>query len=298
MTTPPDSHDLRSLLRSVGGLAGGGSGALLSAPSERPDVSSDIEIIDTDPSEVVASPLDTLAFVDGIQNARVLSWRDHRPVYLTYVAAAAVGSRLTVHALDERIALVCSTEDEDWVRSLGGSLPVRLLAATGPSEVENAAFAFLGAAREEAERAITDELMAQPGTGALVLDGTLVGRPSDPRCVGVVKSTDRRYLTDEQVLWDLPVGWRSPRFIIPPGHGSGVTRYSCYLRLFPHANRPWNFALLRLEAFNPELLDLVAARCLAERQGPGAPDSRWERHLGGVRMVEEYLRSRRPAVFD
>jgi hypothetical protein len=295
-SSTPVVHDLRALLRSVGGMPSGGA-ALLSNPGERPAVDRPVELLDDAPVEVATEPLAVLAFVDGVQSAQVLAWHGHRPVFLTFVAAAAVGARLAVVALDERLEIFCAELDAEWARSVAGTVPVRPLKASVPGEVESEAFTTLGALREETERSVVAEARSCADRGAVVLDGTLVGRPHDHRLFGVVKSTDRRYLADESVLWGLRPGWRSPRFVIPAGMGAGVARYSCYLRLFSATNRPWNFSLIRLEAFNPDALDALAARCLLERQGPGAADARWERHLGGVRQVEDYLRSRRPPLF-
>jgi hypothetical protein len=291
----PPSHDLRTFLRAVGGIAAGG--ALKAPPGERPVLECPAELLDTDNSPISADPLSIAGFVDGVQAASCVTWREHRPVYLTYVAAAAVGERCIPLRLLEHLEVYCSSADIEWVSEAAGEIPVRDLGDVGPGEVEAAAFSTLGARREHSERTVITALMDDPGCGTLVLDGTLVGRPHDRRLVGVVKTTRRRYLADESVLWRLPQGWRSPRFIIPPGAGSGVARYSCYLRLFDARARGWDFALLRLEAYDADQLDELASRCLVERQGSGARDARWDRHLGGVRQVENFLRSRRPPVF-
>jgi hypothetical protein len=292
----PPSFDLRSLLRAVGGGAAT-SAALTAPPAARTDVAAPVELVDVEPSEVSAAPAPVRAFVDGVQHARVLTWHGHRPVYLTYVAAAGLGARREVHALRESLELVCATPDAEWAGGVADEVPVRVLTAETPGEVESEAFAALGGAREEQERLVTADLLADPDPRTVVLDGTLVGRPFDRRLGGVVKSVDRRYLPDEEVLWSLPVGWRSPRFKIPAGIDAAYPRYSCYLRLFSASRRPWHFALVRLETFDLDALDSLAARCLVERQGPAARDGRWERHLGAVRQVEEYLRARRPPVF-
>jgi hypothetical protein len=296
MSSAPASHDLRSFLIAVGGLAGGG--ALKAAPTERPVVDFDVDVLDADASKVVASPMAVTGFVDGVQSAAAVTWREHRPVYLTYVAAAAVGARGIPAGVIEHLEVLCATADGDWAREVAGTIPVREIDVERPGELESAAFTTLGARRERCERDLVDQLIADPGCGALILDGSLVGRPRDTRLAGVVKTTRRQYLPDESVLWRLPEGWRSPRFRIPAGAGAGVDRFSCYLRLFDARAHGWDFGLLRLETFDADVLDELAARCLIERQGAGARDARWDRHLGGVRQVENYLRSRRPSVFN
>jgi hypothetical protein len=131
-----------------------------------------------------------------------------------------------------------------------------------------------------------------------VVDGSLVARPIRDRVVGVVKTTNRRYLPDESVLWGLPAGWRSPRFKIPEGSQNvGAPRYSCYLRLHDASRQAWNFGLIRLETFDLDLLEPLCALALEERQPAGSLDRRYDRHLAGVRAVEDLLRARRPSIF-
>lgn len=290
----PADADLRTFLRNVGdALLIGGP---ITAPPERPEVSAPVDMLDADSSKVRCDPLEVLAFVDGVQNSTCVTFREHRGVYLHYVAAAAVGYGARAIACKERLEVAASEEDLDWVRDRGGNLPVVTLAGNTPGDIERAAALTLGARREELERSLVDDLCTIPG-GVLLLDGSLVGRAPLKRLVGVVKTTRKRYLADEAVLWRLPAGWRSPRFRIPAGIDGGVERFSCYLRLFDASKRGWDFALLRLEAFDPDQLDPLAALALRERQHPGARDGRWDRHLGGVRTAEDFLRARRPSIF-
>ena len=128
-------------------------------------------------------------------------------------------------------------------------------------------------------------------------DGSLVGRSVDPRVVGIVKTTARRYMADETELWRLPKGWRSARFSIPAGNDMGVERHSCYVRLHDARRRPWDFALIRVETFDPDLCEPVAALALTDAQDGSRSDARWDRHLRGVRCVEDLMRARRPAIF-
>jgi hypothetical protein len=246
---------------------------------------------------VTASPLPVVGFVDGIQAAICVTYRSHRPVYLTYVAAGAAGSEGRLLALRERMNVTASHLEREWLSDLDVLIPTVELAEERPDELAAAARQNLAGDRETLERVVIDEMLSTPGP-ALVVDGNLVGRPTQDRVVGVVKTTQRRYLADESVLWGLPAGWRSPRFMIPAGsQGVRVPRYSCYVRLHDASRLAWNFGLIRLEAFKPELLDPLAALSLAERQPAGSRDSRFDRHLAGVRAVEDLLRARRPTVF-
>lgn len=300
MTSPapsqPDPYDLRRFFRSVGRFSG--ERALTSTPPEREEPDAPAELLDASIRRITADPLPVAAFVDGVQAALLVTHRAHRPVFLNYVAAGAVGPGARCIGLRERLTVVCSTLDREWVDSLDSSIPVEELPVELPPEVERAAIQVLGGDRELLERSLVEALCEQE-TGVLALDGSLVGRPFDEDLVGIVKSTRKKYLSDESCLFGLPAGFRSPRFKIPAGTaGSGHDRYSCYVRMFDASSKAWNFGLIRLETFHPDLLDGLAARCLAERQSPAGGDARWDRHLASVRAVEEFLRARRPAVFS
>lgn len=287
-------HDLREFFRAVGRFRG--QRALGAAPEERPTTDVPVELLDDRPAPVRTDPLEVAAFVDGIQASLIVTHRAHRPVYLFYVAAGALGPGARPVGLDERLSIVCAHADRDWVDALGSTIPVVELAAEEPPDIERAAYALLDSTRDGLERQLVSRLL-HDDAGTLVVDGSLIGRPPDRRLVGVVKSTKRQYLADEGVLFGLPEGWRSPRFRIPASGAQNSDRFSCYLRLHDASHDRWNYALIRLEAFDAALLDALAARCLLERQGAGSGDPRWERHLASVHATEEFLRARRPPVF-
>ena len=147
--------------------------------------------------------------------------------------------------------------------------------------------------RERCEKAV----VARLGGGLpLVLDGDLRSRGSAEGLVSVAKTLRTRYLPDESVLVRLPHRWRSPVFRI--SDGASADRYSCYLRMLDASDQSWSFGLVRLEAFDPELLDPLAALCLSQRQGSRSGDRRFDVHLAPVRACEELLRARRPAAFS
>ena len=297
---PTAPVDLRSLFRAIGGHTPP-QRALTTSPAERPHPEIPAELLDDRRARVTAAALRPIGFVDGIQAALTVAWRDHRPVYLTFVAAGCIGPgarrNAELVAVRERLDLVGSHLDSDWLINLPECPPAVLLDASTPDEIERAALARLGADREALEHELVDCLVAD-GAGIVVLDGSLVKRPVDPRLVGVVKTTRTRWLQDESELWGMPEGWRSPRFKIPAGtHGVGVDRYSCYLRLFDAKHRGWDHGLIRLESYDPDLLDPLAALAMSDRQSKRSRDSRGDRHLASVRVCEDILRARRPVVF-
>ena len=281
--------DLSQLLRRVAATGGSVSSGAVIEPPERTDASARVEVIDT-PAAISGEPLEVLGYVDGIQAAVTLRYCSHRPVVLHYTAAAAVGDNAQVRAISERLQLVHSTLDTEWALAVADSIERVSFVEENPYEVTVRQVQHLRAERVEREREVVQNAA---GDGWLVLDGSLIGRPVREGVVGVVKTTQRRYLGDESQLWSLEEGWRSSRFRILAGMECAYDRFSCYVRLFGAHGRGWDFGLIRLEAFNIDELDALAARCLVERQG-STRDGRWDRHLAGVRAVEDVLRARRP----
>jgi hypothetical protein len=294
--TAREPYDLREFFHAVGSFSG--ERALAQSPAPRLEANVEVELLDAEPSEIIADPLVVAGFVDGIQNALCVTYRGHRPVYLTYVAAGAVSPSGRPLRVRERLSVVASRLDTEWVEGIGTDIPMVTLDEERPDLLATRAVELIGGERENLERALVEDLV-DDGEFPLLVDGSLVGRPVRPEIVGVVKTVARRYLPDESVLWGLPAGWRSPRFRIPAG-AQGVTadRYSCYLRLHSASARAWDFALVRLEAFTPEIIDSLAALALNETQSARSGDHRFDRHLAGVRAVENMLRARRPAVYS
>jgi hypothetical protein len=299
--TPPTSDgatigdergfDLRALFHAVGSTSI--TPALGAALPDRTTTSAEVELFDEASVPVSAEPLVAGGFVDGIQAAVRLTHRNHRPVYLMYVAAGAVAGWGRPVGVEERLMVVCAATDRYWVDTINVGLPVMELDAASPPEIERAAARLLATTRDALERRLVDQLVAD-GVTPLVLDGSLIGRPPVAGLVGVVKSTHTRYLSDEAALWDLPQGWRSARFAV---RERGDERFSCYVRLTGGGDQPWDFGLIRVESRDAEILDAVCALALAERQGPASRDARHDRHLATVRACEDYLRARRPPVF-
>ena len=294
----PDNqtHDLRSLFQAVGRFTG--QRGPMTTPEIRPETDKPVTLLDDSTSPITAGQLDVSAFVDGVQASLVLTYREHRPVFLNFTGAAALTPDLKPVGVLEQLQIVASSSDEEWTRALNSSVPVEFLQADAPFDVERLAVASLAGDRERLERSLIGDLVKTSDL-PLVLDGSLVGRPVDSRLTGVVKTTNRRYLKDESVLYGLRAGWRSPRFVIPSGsQGVDADRYSCYLRLFDASTQAWNFGLIRLETFEEEMLEPLAALCLNQRQNSRSGDARGDRHLLAVRACENFLRARRPAVYN
>lgn len=290
-------YDLREFFRRVGGFSGERAG--LATPKDRPMVDQVVELLDDNvPHQVQADPLTPAGFVDGIQSSLCVTYRQHRPVLLSYVAAGCLSPSGDIVGAQEKFFVVASAEDREWFDSLSTRIPLVELVEKQPEPVLRAASAYVSDTRDNLERQLVVDLL-DGGAETLVVDGSLTKRPPRAGVVGVVKTTRRQYLPDESVLWGLPAGFRSPRFRIPAGsQGVQVDRFSCYLRLQDAQRHAWDFGLVRLEAFALDELDPLAALALSERQSSRSGDLRFDRHLSGVRAVEDVLRARRPNVFS
>lgn len=287
------SVDLRPFLRSMGGHL---SRAPLDVP-EREDPETPAELLDDQPVKVEAEPFGRAVFVDGIQSASVITYVSHRPVALVMAAAGGVDQDLDPVRVEETIEVLCAKEDVQFVLDADCPVSVRSVSdEVNPSVVERTVAHELGESRDELEILMAAELLQEDPDCVVVVDGQLASRPASDRLFGVVKTTNSRLLTDESPLWRLPEGWRSPRFKMPPNYGGpSQQRFSCYVRLRNASGMPWQFGLIRVESFDPELLDRVAATALAYRQPTGNKDARGDRHLAPVAHVERWLRSRRPS---
>jgi hypothetical protein len=289
----PQSIDLRTLLSNFGGSVMPG----VSASDDRSTPEKDVVMTDTSSLEVTAEAGDVTCFIDGIQSSVTLAWRESRPVSLQYAGAGAQKNGHLLGAREEMV-LVCADDDADWVRANAPEgLEVVCVEGETPYEVTTNVANMLPGMRERMERELCDEMLRTTTDGLIVCDGSIVGRTKDDRIVGVVKTTRSRYLSDESVLWKLPRGWRSPRFVIPAGVAGPNERHSCYVRLHDARRMPWDFALIRLEAFQPEILENLAAMVLEDAQDGSRVDARWDRHLRSVRACEDLMRSRRPSIF-
>lgn len=287
-------YDLRRLLKAVGAF-GFGVPSTESGALERVDSDEQVELIDKKPLKVSSAPAPVAGFIDGIQSMLCLTYRDRRPVYLYYVAAGGLGPGAAPVAFEERMAVLCSAEDLEWFHSLDTGVPAEPLVGDDPPSLERDAHHRVDSKRDALEASVLHQLLSDTsqGGGLVVVDGGLLGRVRDPRVVGVVKTLRSKYLSDETVIYHLPQGWRSPRFKLGRG---GTERYSCYLQLMDKSRGAWNLGLIRLEAWDRDILEPLCARCLAERQ-VSRHDARWDRHLVSMAATETFLKSNRPGIF-
>ncbi len=282
----PPPYDLRALCRGAAGV-----------PTELPELPPRLQLRVLEPHDVrrvACAPATVVGAIDGVQPpARVLTWREGRPIGLLFAAAGCLGPGREPLALEERLLIVASHLDAQWAEEHSEGVPVATLPERFPAEIIAAITELHRRLRHRLER---DVLAKVRGKGLVVVDGHLGGVPvGDGAVAGIVKSHPRQYLGDESAIQGLRAGERSGAFLLPAPRDGEVDRYAAFLRLHSADAGPWTHGLIRIEATARDLLEPVAAWALTERQGPGA-DRRWDVHLGLIAACERALRARVPAV--
>lgn len=287
--------ELRPFLQALGGPLG-------RAPldvQERLEPEDPATLLEDDIVEVTAAPPPpaSTVFLDGIQSATTLTYRNHRPLTLAMAGAGAVTGRLEPVMVEETLDLLAARADIAWAEEQGCPTAIRCISESdAPTDVEREVGNCLGQERDALEVLLTQRLALDDQWDLICVDGGLAGRPGDHRIVGIVKTTNTRLLNDESVLWRLPEGYRSPAFQLPPHYGGSdaAPRMSAYVRMRDASDAAWQTGLVRVEAYSKEALDLAAATALAYRQPTATTDPRGDRHISPIAHVETWMRSRRP----
>lgn len=288
------SVDLRELLGRFGGRTETG---VTVEPADRSESVSGVEVFDEEPAEITCEPMSVAAWVDGIQNSVCLTWVESLPVCAHWTGAGGSdGSNLV--GVKERLYVISGESVKQTVerKCQGMEVEAEYVPGDEPYQVMRNIAQHLAETRDECERELVRELLLTT-EDYVVCDGSISARPLDKRVVGVVKTTNTRYLSDEAQLWSLPKGWRSARFKIPAAKNKGREVYSCYVRLQDATKRGWDFGLVRVESFERDLLEPLGSLILKVAQDGSRKDERWDRHVLPIRNTEELLRSRRPALF-
>ena len=253
-----------------------------------------------------------VAFLDGVQQSRVVAYIDGAPI-VHGTAAAAVRERRDrrMHSWHSRIeyrlyAPRLHLPPEIWDR-LTPLHPVDSSehASDEPapplhplSTLEKAVHLVQGH-REELEQRLAErwcDLESRP----LFVDGGISGSERVARngcVVGVVKSHRTLYAVDDavSVVLRLAASERTTVFLLEPKRRTAVA--SWYLRLRDATGRDPTFGLVRVEiARDPNQdvsarADEVSRWLLAEGSPLALPDSRWDRMAYGIRDAEEFLKA-------
>ena len=248
------------------------------------------------PRRIQAAPLEPVGFLDGVQRRAIAGRIQHRDLTIAHISAGTVHGKALLD-VQERLAVLCSVEDEDRVRSALPDVPVVAFPELLPWGVASATEDWIDGTRRHLEALALDHAPQVDGK-YVVVDGSL--RPNCERtdAVSVVKrALDTAWLPDSSLL-PAAGGWRSPALRLPATRSGERARLTCFVRLRDADGcRPWGFSLIRVESFEDagiEVLEAAAALAVAQRQPLGSGDPRAEIHLQGFRRAEEVLRLRAP----
>ena len=285
-------------------------------PTERAaaDVLEDAELTTHAVADAAAPPA-TVAFLDGIQQWRVVGYDGVVPIVRAYVAAAVRRRgadrrlRTTIEDAREFAVAPLSSLGREQRAALEAHVDVVDLPDLPPSQpgpVLEAARRAIDGARQTLERAVAERALRSLGEREwLIVDGLLSvsGKlAAHPRTLGVIKSFGTQFFEGDALrrALTIPAGRRSSVFRARGGHARNDV-YSWYLRLWPWEGNDLLFGLLRIEArAADETLAAaggVSAWLRGERAPVSTPDARWDRLLYPIHEVETYLRSRAPRDF-
>jgi len=254
-----------------------------------------------------------VAFLDGIEEWRVVGYAGITPIIRAYVAAA-----IRRRGPDRRPRTAAERTEELAITRLdclpgpvraalegAGTRVIEFAAddAGQPARALPAAQVKVQQARAALERRLAEESLETLGAGEwLVVDGVLSDSAllsGHPRALGVVKSHGAQYFEGAELerALTLPAGHRTSVFR-PRPRGARREIHSWYLRLWPWEGNDLLYGLVRVEArANPDTVALasaVATWLMRERAPLATPDRRWDRFLYPIHDVETYLRARAP----
>lgn len=261
------------------------------------------------------APPPVVAFLDGIQQWKVVGYDGVQPIAVAYVAAAVrrrgPDGRLGT-ALWEARELVLGAPgvlDDARRRAIAAAgLEVVATEAGGaeggePGQALEALRREVRRARQALERELGRRAVEQSGADEwLVVDGQLAISAvlaRHPRALGVIKSHGAQFLEGRHLerALTVPAAHRTSVFRVRGGHGRTEVD-SWYLRLWPWEGRDLYYGLVRVEAAaSPDpgsRAPGISGWLLNERATLSAPDARFDRLLYPIHDVETYLRSRAP----
>ena len=257
-------------------------------------------LIETRPQRIATDPLPFVGFLDGIQTRCVAGRIQHRDVTLAYVAAGTVLDT-TLLAVEERLAALCSVQDEPRVRAALTGVPVVALPELLPWNVALATDEWIDSTRRVLEKEALANAPVAPGH-YVVVDGSLPPVTDRTDAVGVVKDALSTVWLADPGLLPTDAGWRSPALRIPAMKAGERPRLTAFVRLRDATgSHPWGFSLIRVETFEEcgvEVLDAAAALAFSQRQPLGSGDPRAEIQLAGMYRTEQVLKARSPIALD
>ncbi len=249
------------------------------------------------------------AFLDGIQNSRIVSYDRGVPIVLATVAAIVRerrNRRMVTWDYDRDVALYMPRAhvtpalwEEDGAYRLidtcaddaGG--PV---GSSHPIALAERAYSLVRHQRDALETRLAERWCSLEGR-PLFVDGSISGSPrvGTATCVaGVVKSHRVLYVEGDamNVVLGLRQGERSSMLRLTPKWATVAT---WYLRIRDTAGHDPLWGLVRVEIAeskaSPEWADEISRWIMAESSPLAMPDSRWDTMVYGIRDCEETLRA-------
>ncbi len=283
-------------------------------PEEIPG--SGVELVEDDELQVHpvtrTDPPAGLAFLDGIQQWKVIGYDGVTPIAFAHVAAAVrrvgLDRRMVTAAMSSREIVLAPesvlTDERRRAIDAAGLEAVPVAADPGqPAAAIEALRRTVHHERQSLEKTLGEAAVTQLGADQwLVVDGQVSVSATlarHARTIGVIKSHGAQFLEGRHLerALTVPAGHRTSVFRVLGGHGRTAVD-SWYLRLWPWEGHDLHYGLVRVEtrahADAIAQASWVGGWLLALRAPLAAPDARFDRLLYPVHDVETFLRSRAP----
>lgn len=261
---------------------------------QRKDLSDRVEIVNIDAKKIF---FNEIYFVDGIQSCILIKYENYHPIYLIKIVAGAIGKDNLVTNKDEVTKVISAELNKESLKELFAENELHFIDSSDPHDTTIFTEKIIANMRGELEMNVVKNVSDREPNSLIVLDGSICNLPAQVNIVGVVKSTNSKYLKNENEIFSLAEGEISKIFSIDKhSEGDNKVLYSCYLRLFTNNEMAWNYGLVRLESYFPENLKEVAKIVFDYRQDNPYKDIRGDRHLAPIKNLEDILKYELPYI--
>jgi hypothetical protein len=291
-----DTYSIEDLLKSIRYNSKSLNISLNSQP--RTYSSFDVKIITPNKKRIKPIEQKNTLFFDGIQKYLILEFIESRPIALQYTSSAGVTRLGEPLIFLENLEIVASKLDSNLVNSYPTNIKKVYIDNSSALDLDDSFTLNLQNNRYNLETLLIKQTAESQKYNdyLLISDGFLPDVTTPTKLAAVSKTINTKYLEDESILLDLLPGEISPVFSIERNQTGSI--YSCYLKLVGDGKYPWNFGLVRLEAFTNDSLELVAGVVLANSQKINHTDLRWDRQIRPIFLCEQFLKARAPKIFN
>ena len=261
---------------------------------QRKDLTDLVERVNIDSKKII---FDEIYFVDGIQSCILIKYENYHPIYLIKIVAGAIGKDNIVVNKQEVTKVISAELNQESLKTKFAESELHFVMSSDPHDTTLLAEKFIASLRSELESNVVINVFTNDPSSLVVLDGSISNLLVQSNIVGVVKSTNSKYLKNESAIFTLAEGEISDIFSINKKYdGESKVIYSCYLRLFTNNEMAWNYGLVRLESYFPENLKEVAKIVYDYRQDNPYKDIRGDRHLAPIKNLEDILKYELPYI--